>query len=315
MKCSKCERQAVIKIPYANLALCPEHLTDYLESRVERTMRKYGMDKFKRIAVAVSGGKDSTTLLHVLHKLSQRMGFEVIGVTIDLGIDGGRKYSSKSVEIAVKNFEALKVPYEVVDLKKEYGFTIEDAKRGMRRPVCSSCGLAKRYVLSDFSERVNADALATGHNLNDMAQFIMMGYYGGDVENLARLEPVSPPKFYSHWKIKPLFLTYEKEITTYAIVNRIPFILESCPFSSRVGGTTQEAIRRKLEELEEELPGFMLRLVETFVEKIRQPLAKEYVREEEVSRCKICGRPTTKGREICSFCAMRLKLTSTVAKS
>ena len=309
MKCSKCDRDAVIRIPYANLYLCKEHLNEYVEERVERTMRKYGMLKgVKRIAVAVSGGKDSTSLLHILHRLSQRLGFEVIGVTIDLGIDSGRAYSSKSVEIAVKNFEALRVPYRVVSLKREYGFTVEDAKRGLRRPVCSSCGLAKRYVLSQVAEEEKADALATGHNLNDMAQFIMMGYYSGDVENLARLEPVSPPKFYSHYKIKPLFLTYEKEIMTFALVNGIPFMIESCPLSWRVGGTTQEAIRRKLEELEEQIPGFMLRLVETFVNKVRGPLAEKYVREEEVSKCKVCGRPTVKGRDICSFCAMRLKL-------
>ncbi|MGC9106121.1 MAG: ATP-binding protein [Thermoprotei archaeon] len=313
MKCSKCDKQAVIRIPYANLYLCQDHLNEWIESRVERTMKKYNMlHNVKRVAVAVSGGKDSTSLLHVMHRLSQRLGFEVIGVTIDLGIDAGTRYSSKSVEMAVKNFEMLKVPYRVVNLKREYGFTIEDAKRGIRRPVCSSCGLAKRYVLSVVAEEEKADALATGHNLNDVAQFVMTGYYSGDVENLARLEPVSPPKFYSHYKVKPFFLTYEKEIMTFALVNRIPFIVESCPFSWRVGGATQEAVRRKLEELEEAVPGFMLRLVESFADKIRGPLAREYIKEEEVSRCKICGRPTTKGREICSFCAMRMKLTGVV---
>ena len=128
MYCKKCGSKAIIKITSANLTLCSSHFTEWLEGRVERTIRDYGMIRGgERVAVAVSGGKDSTTLLHVLAKLSGKMGFEVVGINIDLGIDRGTKYSSLSTEFAVKNFEKLGVKYKVVSLKEKHGFTIVEA--------------------------------------------------------------------------------------------------------------------------------------------------------------------------------------------
>lgn len=310
MKCTKCDEKAIIKIPYANIALCKIHFSEWLEHRFERIIKKYHMlDGIERVGVAVSGGKDSTTLLHLMHKLSKIYGFELVGINIDLGIDMGKAYSTKSSEFAVKNFEMLGVKYKVIRIKDEYGFTIDEAKKKIKRPVCSTCGLVKRYTLNDIAEREGLDAIATGHNLNDMAQFVLSGYFSGDVLDLSRLKPVSQPeKGYKVKKIKPLFLIYEKEILTYAIINRIPFLYDSCPHTFRVGGATQDKIRRKLEELEDEIPGFMMMLVQNFVDKIQGPLEKEYVKEEDISRCKICGRPTSKGREICSFCATRISM-------
>ena len=311
MKCSKCDNKAIIKIPYANIALCKDHFIEWFENRFERIVDKYKMfEGSRKVAVAVSGGKDSTTLLHLMKKYADKHGLEIVGVHIDLGIDMGRAYSNKSKEFAIKNFEMLGVDYRIVSIKDRYGFTIDEAKFKVNRPVCSTCGLVKRYTLNEIAEEVGADTIATGHNLNDMAQFIMSGYYSGDISNLSRLEIITPPKYgYKTKKVKPLFLMYEKEIMTYAIVKGIPFIYESCPHSFRVGGVTQDTIRRKLEEIEEAIPGFMLRLVENFINKIQPALKERYEKEEEVSYCKICGRPTTKGRDICSFCAVRLKIT------
>lgn len=316
IKCSKCENPAIIRIPYASLNLCREHFIQYFEERVERVINKYKMiEGSKKVAVAVSGGKDSTTLLHLMSKFSDKYGFELIGITIDLGINkGDSKYSSKSVEYAIKNYEMLGVTYRIVNLIDEYGFSIDDAFKKLRRPVCSTCGLAKRYVLNKVAIELGADTLATAHNLNDTAQFVLHGYFGGDVENLARLRAVAPSEKGFVKKIKPLFLSPEKEIATYAILKGIPFITDSCPYVYvRVGSRTQTIIRRKIEELEDEMPGFMMYLVESFENKVRPALEREYgIKEEEKEghRCKICGMPTPPGRDICSFCAIRLKLSS-----
>ena len=308
MYCKKCGSKAIIKITSANLTLCSSHFTEWLEGRVERTIRDYGMIRGgERVAVAVSGGKDSTTLLHVLAKLSGKMGFEVVGINIDLGIDRGTKYSSLSTEFAVKNFEKLGVKYKVVSLKEKHGFTIDEAKVKIKRPVCSTCGLVKRYVLEEAAQELGADVLATGHNLNDMAVFVLSGYHSGDLSNLARLRAVSPAENGYIRKIKPLFLVSEKETTTYALINGIPFIMDSCPNNPRVGGPTSDKLRRIIENAEDEIPGFMLRLVENFETKIRPFF--EYLPKFNLGKCKICGRPTNSDREICSFCAVKIKMT------
>jgi len=312
VKCGKCDDEAVIKIPYANISLCARHFTEWLENRFERVVEKYKMfDGSDRIGVAVSGGKDSTTLLHLMNKLAQKRGFEIVGIHIHLGIDMGKGYSDKSLEFALKNFQMLGVKYKLINVKEKYGFTIDEAKFKIRRPICSTCGLVKRYSMEEIAEEEGLDTVVTGHNLNDMAQFVLSGYFSGDVNNLSRLKPVLPPtRGYKVKKVKPLFLIYEKEILTYAILNNIPFIYDSCPHTFRVGGATQDKIRRKLEEMEDEIPGFMLLLVQNFTDKIQEPLEVIYSKVEEVSKCKICGRPTTKDREICSFCATKMKLTS-----
>lgn len=307
MKCSKCDEKAIIKIPYANIYLCKEHFNEWFENRFERIVKKYKIfDGSKKVAVAVSGGKDSTTLLHLLNKLSKKLGFEIFGITIDLGIDMGKGYSSKSVEFAVKNYEALGVRYRIVKLNEEYGFTIDEAKHKIRRPICSTCGLTKRYVLDEVASKEGADTLATAHNLNDVAQYVFTGYFNGDINSLARLRVVSPAELGYIKKVKPLFLTPEKEIMTYALINNIPFIYDSCPHTFRVGGPTQDKIRRSLEEMEDKIPGFMLNLVQNFEDKIR-PWIND-VPKLTLGKCKICGRPTNNDRDICSFCAIRIKL-------
>jgi uncharacterized protein (TIGR00269 family) len=307
VQCTKCGNKAIIRISYANLLLCSIHFWEWFEQRVERTVKKYRMLEGSRVvAVAVSGGKDSTTLLHVLHKLSSTHGFEVIGINIDLGIDVGTRYSSLSTEFAIKNFEALGVKYRVVKLQEEYGFTIDEAKVKVRRPVCSTCGLVKRYVMERAAKEVGADTLATGHNLNDVAQFVMSGYHSGDVSNLARLRAVSPAENGYLKKIKPLFLSYEREITTYALTKGIPFIMDSCPHNLRVGGPTGDKLRRILEETEDQIPGFMFRLVENFEDRVR-PFFED-LPKFNLGKCKVCGMPTNMDREICSFCAVRSRL-------
>jgi len=314
MRCSECKEEAIIKIPYAHKYLCKEHFIQWFENRVERTVRKYNMlEGTRKLAIAVSGGKDSTTLLHVMTKIAEKEGIEIIGITIDLGIDMGKKYSAKSVEFAIKNYEMLGVKYRIVKLKEEYGFTIDEAKVKIRRPVCSTCGLTKRYILEKVAKEEGADTLATGHNLNDVAQYVLTGYYNGDILSLARLRPVSPAENGYIKKIKPLFLSPEKEIMTYALVKGIPFIYDSCPHTFRVGGETQDKIRRTIEEMEDKIPGFMISLVTNFEEKFR-PLMED-IPKETLGKCKICGMPTNKGREICSFCATRMKLTEVKVNS
>ncbi|AWR98283.1 adenine nucleotide alpha hydrolase family protein [Acidianus sulfidivorans JP7] len=308
MKCTKCGNPAIIKLAYANLYLCDKHFVEWFENRVEKTVDKYNMlENTKKLAIAVSGGKDSTTLLHVMTKIAQKRGIDIIGITIDLGIDMGKKYSSNSVEFAVKNYEMLGVKYRVIRIKEEYGFTIDKARFKIRRPVCSTCGLTKRYVLEKVAKEEGADTLATGHNLNDISQYVLTGYYNGDILSLARLSPVSPAENGYIKKIKPLFLSSEKETMTYAIIKKIPFLYQSCPHTFRVGGETQDKIRRSIEEIEDKVPGFMLSLVQNFESKFRPLMAD--IPKATLGKCKICGMPTNNNRDICSFCATRLKMT------
>jgi len=132
MKCKVCGEKAVIKLRQHNLALCEEHFIERFRREVERTLKKYEMfDRGQPVLVAVSGGKDSLSLLHVLKSLD----YKVTGLFIDLGIEGmSEKARAKVEELAAR----LDVELVVVSLKDKYGESLpEIAKRRPQHRICS----------------------------------------------------------------------------------------------------------------------------------------------------------------------------------
>jgi len=85
MRCTFCEKEAVLRLRHANLRLCPEHLVARVEKEAEKAIREFHMfTPEEKILVAVSGGKDSLGLWQILTKL----GYQADGLYIHLGIEG-----------------------------------------------------------------------------------------------------------------------------------------------------------------------------------------------------------------------------------
>ena len=309
VKCSKCSERAVIRLRYARLNLCRKHFIEFIENRfIKLSMRNKFFKNVKRVLVAVSGGKDSVTLLHLMSKAAEYFGFEIHGLTIDLGI--GNNYSSKSVEASLKNFEMLKIPYTVFSLKKHYGFTIDDValygrEAGIKKPVCSVCGTIKRYIMNKVALDVDADAIVTGHNLDDMVQYVLSSVYSGRIEDIIRLGLKTPTRNGLIGRVKPLAYFSEKETLMYVILKKLPFNYDICPhYRPR---SFHEKIRKISNELEEAVPGSKITLVRSFLEKIQPALEAKYSSSiGKLRKCKLCGMPST--GEICSFCKIRLAM-------
>ena len=302
MKCRICKAKAVISLRYANTAFCREHFIEFFERRVKNTIEKFGMiGKNEKIVVAVSGGKDSLTLLYVLNKLSKLMDFELMGITIDLGIED---YSRRSVEIAEKNYKRLGVDYTIIKLE-DYGFTIDDIiKYRVTGRVCSICGTAKRYLLNRVAKEKGASKIATGHNLDDFLQVVLQGYMYGNLESLARYYPVTPSMPGLVGRIKPLVLTPERDALVYAMLNDIEFLKMECPYSRSV---TSHDLKMALFYIEEKHPGMRFTMFNTYIKKIYPLIREAYFKGDMVlKKCIICGEPTN--AEICLFCRVRKKL-------
>jgi len=315
VKCSRCSKKATIMLKYARLSLCKEHFIEFIENRfVKLSTKNKFFEKVRKALVAVSGGKDSVTLLHLMNKVAEYFGFEIHGLTIDLGI--GRNYSKKSIEASIKNYEMLKVPYTIFSLKKHYGFTIDDIalygkKVGIKKPVCSVCGTIKRYIMNKVALDVNADIIVTGHNLDDMVQYILSSVYSGRIENITRLSLKTPTKDRLVGRVKPLAYFSEKETLMYVLLKKLPFNYDVCPhYRPR---KLYEKIRRVSNELEEIVPGSKITLVRSFLEKIQPALEAKYsFSTEELRECKLCGMPSAS--EICSFCKIRLAMENIVKR-
>ncbi len=302
-KCIKCSSKAFVYLRYANARFCKEHYIEFFTRRVKRTIKKFRMIREgEKVLVAVSGGKDSVSLLHVLNDLKKEMKFELLGITIDLGI---RNFSENSLEYAIKNFKELAIEYRVISLSKEHNFTLDEAVKKIKyRKPCSICGVIKRYLLNKVAIEEKANKLATGHHLDDLAKFILAEFISGNAEGLARIYPSTIEKENLAGRIKPLAFTPEKDCLTYAKAKSLSFTSEICPYKKDLPNVE---IINFLERMENRHPSKKIAFIKGFFNKIYPALINYYkIKELELEKCKICGMPTS--REICSFCSLAQKI-------
>ncbi len=258
-KCNRCSKEAKIFLAYGPHSFCKWHFLEFFEKRVRKTINRFKLVKpGERIAVGVSGGKDSITALHLLKKIFPK-GTEIHAVCIDEGIKG---YRDKALKIAKGHFEELGVDYTVLKMKKELGFSmVEIAKKLNERKhlqetqgTCSYCGVFRRKMLNDFAFNEKFDKLATGHNLDDEVQTILMNVLQNDLAKFSRLGPISAgeSKLFVP-RIKPLYETPEKDIIAYASFNGIKsYSEECCPFKWQA---KRNLFRSELDKFEEKSPG------------------------------------------------------------
>jgi tRNA-5-methyluridine54 2-sulfurtransferase len=302
MKCRKCENKASVHMRQHKLALCKEHYLEWVPEQTARFIKKYEMFKHtEKILVAVSGGKDSLSLWDIL----VRLGYQVDGLYLGLGIDGGIKYSSESQRLTEKFASANNLKLHVLDIEKEYGQSIpvlaEISHRGHGKP-CAVCGLAKRHEMNRIARDLGYDVLATGHNLDDEAAVLFGNTLKWSSEYLLRQEPVLPGSEGLARKVKPLCRFYEREMTAYAIARGIEYIYDECPFAK---GSQSIFYKESLNQLETARPGAKLTFYLSFLEarKSGNLFVEKNERHAQLHPCPKCGQPTSTP-DFCSFCRM-----------
>ncbi len=300
MFCSHCKQDAIIYLPYSKTHLCEKHFKEMFDKRFRATIREFGMiKKGERIAIGVSGGKDSCVLLYSLAKLREVLPFEIVAITINEGIEG---YRNKTLEFAKQECEKLGIEHHTFSYKKEVGMTLDEImkKKGTEEIPCSYCGVMRRRLLNNAARDLNADKLALGHNLDDIAQTVFMNIMRNEPLRLARLnEPlVEDDKFVP--RIRPLMRAPEKEIAIYALVNGIEIDFQECPYAKHA---FRAHIREQLNETEEKYPGTKFKIVNSFFA-IEKALRKGLQGEEkfEMKYCKQCKEPSA--NDVCVFCGM-----------
>ena len=298
MKCHKCENEASYSRKYSGEDLCSDCFSISIMRKTAKTISKYRMIKNgDLVCVAVSGGKDSLALLHVLHKMSKTHNFEIKVATIDEGIPG---YRNESLGI-VRNFcSTLNVEYKIYSYKEFFDLTIDEAlqkRESEKTSSCSICGTFRRRAIDYAAKDLGADVIATAHNLDDVLQTFLINMLSGDIKKIGWMNPNSDKPFK---KIKPFCEIYEAEIVFYAFSNDIPFQMEPCPHMNE--GIRTE-IREFFNSLENQHSGIKNNLYNSIL-KISQTLRDSSYKE--MNLCKNCGSECT--GKICSVCKMVLKL-------
>ncbi|MFW6040871.1 MAG: TIGR00269 family protein [Thermoplasmatota archaeon] len=298
MKCNRCNNQAITYIRYSGEHLCKSHFVNFFETRIFKEFRKQVyLDEVNRIAIAVSGGKDSIVALRMIHKIiDERRDCDIYGITIDEGIDG---YRPSSLKIAKEEYKKLDIDYKIISFKKEFKMPLDEMmEKGSKEFPCSVCGVFRRWLMNKVAKQVDADVLATGINLDDTSQSILMNFCRGDMEKMARLAPHENVKKGLVPRIAPLQRTPEKEIYLYAIVNDLPIHDEECPYAEFA---LRGLYRDLIGQLEDNTPGTRFAILSSY-DKIKYLLKGKYSDNGGLKKCSSCGEPTM--NDLCKACEL-----------
>ncbi|RAP53132.1 MAG: TIGR00269 family protein [Methanosphaera sp. rholeuAM270] len=302
--CTQCGYEhVVIHRKYNGQRLCSSCFRKSIEGKVLKTIKKQKLiTKGDKVLVGLSGGKDSVALLKILNILKEKRIIELEAVTIDEGIAG---YREEGVRIAREVAEELNVKHHIISLEDRYNFTIDrimELEKSEEHPqhACTYCGVFRRQIFNQTARKVNATKLATGHNLDDETQSIMMNYLEGNVSNMVRIgyKTEARDKRFTQ-KIKPLREIPEKEIGLYVLESGYEVHFDGCPyahesFRMEVGDFIREATLNH--------PTLMYSILSGF-EKIKPAIKRDYMENfkgKPNKTCIICGEPSS--QDVCKSC-------------
>jgi uncharacterized protein (TIGR00269 family) len=245
------------------------------------------------VAVALSGGKDSTALLLILAGLlPEWKEVSITAITVDEGIAG---YRDETIESAARITRRLGIRHHLISFPEAFGADLDTLIRrsGSGARACSICGVLRRKVLAEAADRIGATRIATGHNLDDEAQSVLMNVLRGDLARLVQDSSSGEPRCFIP-RIKPLAPITEKEVVAYLFIRDSYVELPECPYA---GTALRSGIRSMLGPLEYRHPGTRERLMrsQAAIQELHGPHVPSGVR-----RCGRCKNPCN--GEICQAC-------------
>jgi uncharacterized protein (TIGR00269 family) len=286
MKCSLCKKPSV----YLSPSYCKSHFIDYFENKAIDTIKRFRLfKKTDKICVAVSGGKDSLSLLYLLNKHK----YHVSALAIDEGISG---YRDKTL-FTLKSFcKSNKVRLNILSFKKHFNKSLDEILKDKSLRPCTVCGVFRRNLLNLGSSKF--DTLATGHNLDDEAQAIVMNLVKCNISILDKLGPISGTKRINGFtqRVKPFYLHHEKEIMVYSFINKLNVEFNECP---NISDSFRLRIRDLLNEIEMKSPGTKENIIKWFLDYKK----KNKIASKKESLCTLCGEPS--GQQICNTCKFK----------
>lgn len=218
-------------------------------SYVRRAVDDYDMIRAgDRVAVGISGGKDSLTLLAGLAAMRRfyKHPYEVVAITVDMGFENGSDFE----EIRALCRE-LDVPYHVV--KTDIYDIIFNVRK--EKSPCALCSKMRRGVLHNTAVDLGCNVVALGHHHDDVIDTFMLNlFYEG---RIGCFQPVSDLSRTGLRIIRPLLYMPEKDVVYFTNKNKLPVYRAPCPAD---GYTQRTEVSRLLADLEQKSPGLRHRI-------------------------------------------------------
>ena len=211
-------------------------------SPIRRAIDDYMMiEDGDRIAVGLSGGKDSITLLSGLAGLRRfyPKKFEVVAIRIDTGLD----FDEKECEALKKYTEELNVEYVVE--KTEIASVVFDVRK--EENPCSLCANMRRGALNSAAKNAGCNKVALGHHADDLIEtfFLSMMYEG----RLSTFHPVTNLSRMDLSVIRPMIYMRERDVASFA--KGKPILHNPCPADKH---TKREYVKNLLKDIRQEIP-------------------------------------------------------------
>lgn len=198
-----------------------------------------------RVAVCISGGKDSmllAKLMEELHKYSE-VPFEVKYLVMDPG------YNQENRQRIEDNAKLLNIPIEIFETN------IFNVANKTEKNPCYLCARMRRGYLYKFAQNLGCNKIALGHHFNDVIETTLLGmFYGSQLQTM-------PPKLHStNFKgmelIRPMYCIHEEDIISWARYNDLHFIQCACRFTENIiieKNGNSNSKRHEMKELIKEL--------------------------------------------------------------
>ncbi|TFG25275.1 MAG: adenine nucleotide alpha hydrolase family protein [Promethearchaeota archaeon] len=306
-KCNYCSNSIVIHRKHSGEQLCPHCFEKSVEKIIYKTISKYKMIKSQdRVIVALSGGKDSITLLYNLMKIQKKSyhSEQLTALIIDEGIED---YRENSVKRAINFCKKFDIEYKIVTFKEKIGKTLDEIINIKKNSpeykyACNYCAIIRRKLLNDGAKELGGTILAMGHNLTDIAETYLMNILH------KRLNLISNQYFFKQEnqnisqffikKVMPLIKIPEEEIFLYANIKKFNYYAPHCPYREK------DPILRKrvldfIQECKKYSPEIEYNLLNCFLE-LSEILYNHYERKPH-NFCQKCGYPSGISK-LCTFC-------------
>lgn len=303
-KCSFCKSESMIRIPYSGHSFCRKHFLSMYRKRVRKYVARNRMAASGDVVgLALSGGKDSLAMTAMMHEIfGKRPNVKLVAITIDEGIRGYRRHTIRRAAAACKR---LGIKHHVFSFREEFGITLDEIARDKKAlgelTPCAFCGVLRRALINRAAIRLGFTKLASGHNLDDEAQSIIMSLMRGNDERLRRLGAKSgvasfPESFVQ--RIKPLRTTPERENMLFILLEGFEKDHHECPYA---GLAFRNDVRKLINHIEERHAGVKYNLLNSFDRMILPVLKREWSGKAP-KKCTKCGDPAS--GEICQACVM-----------
>ena len=249
------------------------------------------------LGIALSGGKDSTVLLRTVQGIvGEIKNLRIVALTVDEGI---RRYRPSSMEIAKKEARDLGLEHRISSFDGLFGGTLDSYVDQSELNPCTICGILRRRALNVMANEAECTHLLTGHNLDDMAQTVLMNVLSGDLERLLNLGPHRDPLPGHVPRAMPLRTTPETEVYLLAHLLGVRIHDMECPYSLTA---KRGFYRDMLLKAEESTPGTRYALLR-FLDQIKERTDRK---SAPVGTCPSCGEPMvgSKNGSPCKACLL-----------